>query len=91
MTNEHHIADVSKTIDHIREATKKVEGCEYCSDRYREPELKSINLYKGPNYYVLDIERPDGFIPEPWRNKRLYVNFCPMCGRRLDGELGKER
>ncbi len=24
MTNEHHIADVSKTIDHIRGVTKKV-------------------------------------------------------------------
>lgn len=33
--------------------------------------------------YVLDIERPLGIIPEPWRNKQLEINYCPICGRKL--------
>lgn len=34
-------------------------------------------------YYALDIGRPLGMIPEPWRNKQLEINYCPVCGRKL--------
>ena len=34
-------------------------------------------------YYALDIERPLGMIPEPWRNKQFEINYCPVCGRKL--------
>lgn len=62
--------------------------CEYCSDFLREAELKTIVMCRGEDregceYYYLDIERPEGFIPEPWRNRRLYIRYCPMCGRKL--------
>lgn len=63
--------------------------CKYCSgfDIY-EPKLKHIEMYEttcidGNTKYYLDIERPDGFIPEKWRNKRLEINYCPICGRKL--------
>lgn len=63
--------------------------CKYCSgfDIY-EPKLKYIEMYEtmcidGNKKYYLDIERPDGFIPEEWRNKRLEINYCPICGRKL--------
>ncbi|MCZ0666619.1 hypothetical protein OZZ17_03585 [[Ruminococcus] gnavus] len=35
-------------------------------------------------YYALDIERPLGIIPKPWRNKQLEISYCPVCGRKLD-------
>ena len=63
--------------------------CNFCSGfNAIEPKLKEINMYEctkenGQKSYNLDIERPDGFIPEPWRNKPLQINFCPICGRKL--------
>lgn len=69
-------------------ATKNMK-CEYCSDFHlREPEIKTIEMYHGKDregceYYYLDVERPMGFIPEPWRNRRLYIRYCPLCGRKL--------
>jgi hypothetical protein len=63
--------------------------CVYCSDFHlREPELKSIEMWEGMDslgnkYYYLDVQRPEGFIPEPWRNRRLYIRYCPLCGRKL--------
>lgn len=63
--------------------------CNFCSGfDVIEPELKTINMYEhtdenGVKSYRLDIERPCGFIPEPWRNKSLKINFCPICGREL--------
>ena len=63
--------------------------CEYCNFD-REPKEKRIELYKctdtNGRYYALDIERPDGFIPEPWRNKPLIIQYCPICGRKLGDE-----
>jgi hypothetical protein len=61
--------------------------CEFCINKV--PELKEINMYEhtdlnGQKYHILDIERPYGYIPEAWRNRPLQINFCPMCGRRLD-------
>ena len=60
--------------------------CEYCNFN-EEPKEKHIELYKCTDtkgrYYALDIERPDGFIPEPWRNKPLRIQYCPICGRKL--------
>lgn len=61
--------------------------CNFCTDK--KPELKEINMYEytdlnGQKSYELDIERPNGVIPEPWRNKTLKINFCPICGRKLD-------
>lgn len=48
------------------------------------PKLKEINLYKDSNKgYLLDIERPLGYIPEHYRSKILYINYCPICGRKL--------
>lgn len=48
------------------------------------PKLKEINLYKDSNKgYLLNIERPLGYIPEHCRNKILYINYCPICGRKL--------
>ena len=64
--------------------------CKYCSDfSFIDPKQKEINMYNGTDvqgnkYYYLDVERPDGFIPEPWRNKRVY--YCPLCGRELPKE-----
>ena len=63
--------------------------CEFCSDFMAEPKLKEINMYEGNSLnveleYILDIERPDGFIPEKWRSKSLKINYCPICGRRLN-------
>ena len=62
--------------------------CSFCSGFNIEPKLKEINMYEytkedGQKSYSLDVERPDGFIPEPWRNKQLQINFCPICGRKL--------
>lgn len=62
--------------------------CEFCSDFMTEPKLKEINMYEGSSSngefeYRLDIERPDGFIPEKWRSKSLKINYCPICGRKL--------
>lgn len=63
--------------------------CNYCTDFInKEPELKSIEMYEetsrdGYTYYVLDVERPTGYIPEPWRNRPLYIRYCPLCGRKL--------
>lgn len=62
--------------------------CGFCSDFLKEPNLKEINMYEcvvldGTTVYRLDIERPDGFIPEKWRNKPLKINYCPICGRKL--------
>lgn len=62
--------------------------CEFCSDFMAEPKLKEINMYEGSSLngefeYRLDIERPDGFIPEKWRSKSLKINYCPICGRKL--------
>ena len=63
--------------------------CEFCYDLYKkEPKLKEINMYEctrinGEIEYELDIERPDGFIPEKWRSKPLIINYCPICGRKL--------
>lgn len=58
------------------------------SDFMAEPKLKEINMYEGNSLngeleYILDIERPDGFIPEKWRSKSLKINYCPKCGRKL--------
>ena len=62
--------------------------CVYCTDFDREPELRSIEMYEGTDregckYYYLDVERPAGFIPEPWRNRVLHIRYCPLCGRKL--------
>jgi hypothetical protein len=38
---------------------------------------------QGCKYYYLDVEKPTGFIPEDWRNRRLYIRYCPLCGRKL--------
>lgn len=60
--------------------------CDFCTNfDTEEPKLKEINMYKDINNgYCLDVERSDGiFIPEGLRNKRLYINYCPMCGRKL--------
>ena len=63
--------------------------CEYCSDFHlREPEVKTIEMCHGKDkegcdYYYLDVSRPEGFVPEPWRNRRLYIRYCPLCGRKL--------
>lgn len=71
-----------------KQVTKReLKMCNFCSGfDVIEPELKTINMYEctdinGVKSYRLDIERPDGFIPEPWRNKSLKINFCPICGR----------
>lgn len=63
-------------------------NCDYCTDFNRMPELKNIVMYEetgldGQVRYALDVERPCGYIPEPWRNKPLYIRYCPMCGRNL--------
>ena len=60
--------------------------CKFCGRIH--PKLKEINMYEckgvdNTEYYALDIERPLGIIPEPWRNKELRVNYCPICGRKL--------
>lgn len=60
--------------------------CEFCNRI--NTKLKEINMYecKGMDnrkYYALDIERPLGMIPEPWRNKQFEINYCPVCGRKL--------
>lgn len=62
--------------------------CRFCNNFTIEPELKTINMYEvtkenKQKIYVLDIERPLGIIPEPWRNKQLEINYCPICGRKL--------
>lgn len=62
--------------------------CKFCNNFNIEPELKTINMYEvikenKQKFYVLDIERPLGIIPEPWRNKQLEINYCPICGRKL--------
>lgn len=62
--------------------------CSFCKDFLEEPKLKEINMYEyatvdGTARYRLDIERPDGFIPEKWRSKPLKINYCPICGREL--------
>lgn len=63
--------------------------CDFCTDfNIKEAKLKEINLYEctnldGERVYELDIERPNGIIPELWRNKPLKINFCPICGRKL--------
>ena len=68
------------------ENIKVEQPCEYCNFN-EEPKEKHIELYKCTDtkgrYYALDIERPDGFIPEPWRNKPLRIQYCPICGRKL--------
>ena len=68
------------------ENIKLEEQCEYCNFD-REPKEKHIELYKCSDtkgrYYALDIERPDGVIPKPWRNKPLRIQYCPVCGRKL--------
>lgn len=61
--------------------------CEFCGRIH--PKLKEINMYEckdtgNRKYYALDIERPLGFIPKPWRNKQLEISYCPVCGRKLD-------
>ena len=66
-----------------------MDKCKYCSDFDTvDPELNHIEMFEGRDkegckYYYLDIERPTGFIPEPWRNRPLYIRYCPMCGRKL--------
>ena len=71
-----------ETIENI----KLEEKCEYCNFD-REPKEKHIELYKCSDtkgrYYTLDIERPNGVIPKPWRNKPLRIQYCPVCGRKL--------
>ncbi len=62
--------------------------CKFC-DFDIEPEVKTINMYEltklnGEKVFTLDIERPLGFIPEKWRNKGLEINYCPICGRKLN-------
>ena len=61
--------------------------CEFCGRIH--PKLKEINMYEcegtdNRKYYALDIERPLWMIPEPWRNKQLEINYCPICGRKVD-------
>lgn len=60
--------------------------CEFCNRTH--PKLKELNMYEcvdvnSRKYYALDIERPFGIIPEPWRSKELEVSHCPVCGRKL--------
>lgn len=61
--------------------------CEFCTNFMAEPKLKEINMYENTSNdnaeYRLDVERPDGFIPEKWRSKSLKINYCPLCGRKL--------
>lgn len=70
--------------------------CNFCNDFAAEPKMKEINMYEyttsdGVATYRLDIERPDGFIPESWRNKSLKINYCPICGRKLANESTESR
>lgn len=57
--------------------------CEFCNIN-NAPKLKEINMYSDSEKgYVLDIERPLGYIPEHCRSKILCINFCPICGKML--------
>ena len=58
--------------------------CQYCSDFDTvEPELNCIEMFEGYdpegcNYYFLDVIKDcDCDI------RRLYIRYCPMCGRKL--------
>ena len=57
--------------------------CYFCN--FEEPiREKEINLYIATDGFLLDIERGIGYIPEHCRSKPLHVNYCPVCGKRLE-------
>ena len=57
--------------------------CYFCD--FKAPlKEKEINLYYGSDGFLLDIERPVGYIPEHCRSKELHINYCPICGKRLE-------
>ena len=68
----------------IREKVDRENGCQYCTTG------ESLNGYddvgsfaihpKGKKHY-LEVAYNDDFY-----NCAVYINFCPMCGRRLEVE-----
>ena len=57
--------------------------CYFC-DLKAPLKEEEINLYYGSDGFLLDIERPLECIPEHCRSKPLYINYCPICGKRLE-------
>lgn len=63
--------------------------CEYCDDYHAPTELirEPIDLgVAGDWYMMIDVE--DGELKFSWRDAEYSrkINYCPMCGRKLDEE-----
>ena len=61
---------------------KNIEPCEYCNNEmtkiyYEDPYIKWKHIIIENNYlYTIDLERN--------KMERIEINYCPMCGRKLN-------
>lgn len=68
-------------------------NCKFC-DYNRVPKTWEIGLYRATSYkyegrkYFLEVEYPLGDLTIYPRINPIEVNFCPMCGRKLQSEEG---
>jgi hypothetical protein len=63
---------------------RSIEPCECCEDGvkiyYEDPNVRTKYLRIEDNYlYVFDLEKPRGSQIE-----RVEINYCPICGRKLN-------
>jgi hypothetical protein len=66
-----------------------ISKCEFCNFN-QDPKVWTINLYSCTSYkyegkkYFLDIEYPLGDMTKYPDIKAVEVNYCPMCGKKLN-------
>ena len=64
-------------IDSLREKQKRDKGCWACNDAKR---TGCTNM--GSRIYIEKSE--DGYVISDRCDNRVKVNFCPLCGKRLE-------
>lgn len=68
-------------ISALREQAEREKGCEYCGDP--EPNRDCIIPYSNYGIERILCSR-DGILLDCYIMERV-VKFCPMCGRKLEG------
>jgi hypothetical protein len=77
-----HMNDIA--ISALRDKAEREKGCQYCTTGESlngYDDVGSFAIHPNGKTHYLEVAYNDDFY-----NCTVYINFCPMCGRRLEVE-----
>jgi len=81
--------EINMVLQALQEKEERDKGCEYCKGDLEGCTKPLPKKFGSHDMFVADGKGELKLFETKYKNNTAYINYCPMCGRKLSDHIGE--